>query len=100
MICLMPNCCFLSETSRMLEIYRALRQHGDSAADAPGATAIAAAPSKPTTPPTTAHRRITHNEIDGRESIFSPPNPTSTTILNPHRARSPDLQNDLYSLGT
>ena len=26
MICLMPNCCFLSETSRMLEIYRALRE--------------------------------------------------------------------------
>jgi UDP:flavonoid glycosyltransferase YjiC (YdhE family) len=25
MICLLPNCCFLSETSRMLEIYRALR---------------------------------------------------------------------------
>jgi UDP:flavonoid glycosyltransferase YjiC (YdhE family) len=25
MICLMPNCCFLSETSRMLEIYKALQ---------------------------------------------------------------------------
>lgn len=30
MICLLPNCCFLSETSRMLEIYRALRERGDS----------------------------------------------------------------------
>jgi UDP:flavonoid glycosyltransferase YjiC (YdhE family) len=28
MICLLPNCCFLSETSRMLEIYRALRSRG------------------------------------------------------------------------
>ncbi|GEM_PF-568131 len=28
MICLMPNCCFLSETSRMLEIYRALVARG------------------------------------------------------------------------
>lgn len=28
MICLLPNCCFLSETSRMLEIHRALRAHG------------------------------------------------------------------------
>jgi len=28
MICLMPNCCFLSETSRMLEICRALRERG------------------------------------------------------------------------
>ncbi|MGN6681718.1 MAG: glycosyltransferase [Streptosporangiaceae bacterium] len=28
MICLMPNCCFLSETSRMLEIYRVLRARG------------------------------------------------------------------------
>ncbi|MGN6796217.1 MAG: glycosyltransferase [Streptosporangiaceae bacterium] len=28
MICLLPNCCFLSETSRMLEIYRALRARG------------------------------------------------------------------------
>jgi UDP:flavonoid glycosyltransferase YjiC (YdhE family) len=36
MICLMPNCCFLSETSRMLEIYRALRQSGGSAAGAAG----------------------------------------------------------------
>jgi hypothetical protein len=27
-ICLLPNCCFLSETSRMLEIYRALRARG------------------------------------------------------------------------
>jgi hypothetical protein len=32
MICLLPNCCFLSETSRMLEIYRALRDHEGSAA--------------------------------------------------------------------
>ena len=32
MICLMPNCCFLSETSRMLEIYRALRKREGSAA--------------------------------------------------------------------
>ncbi len=40
MICLMPNCCFLSETSRMLEIYRALRERGDSAASAPGAAGI------------------------------------------------------------
>jgi hypothetical protein len=32
MICLLPNCCFLSETSRMLEIYRALREHEGSAA--------------------------------------------------------------------
>jgi len=40
MICLLPNCCFLSETSRMLEIYRALREHGDSAAGAPGAAGI------------------------------------------------------------
>ena len=32
MICLMPNCCFLSETSRMLEIYRALREREGSAA--------------------------------------------------------------------
>ena len=28
MICLLPNCCFLSETSRMLEIHRALRARG------------------------------------------------------------------------
>jgi len=28
MICLLPNCCFLSETSRMLEIHRALRTRG------------------------------------------------------------------------
>jgi UDP:flavonoid glycosyltransferase YjiC (YdhE family) len=28
MICLLPNCCFLSETSRMIEIHRALRQRG------------------------------------------------------------------------
>lgn len=28
MICLIPNCCFLSETSRMLEIHRALRERG------------------------------------------------------------------------
>ncbi len=28
MICLLPNCCFLSETSRMLEIYGALRARG------------------------------------------------------------------------
>jgi UDP:flavonoid glycosyltransferase YjiC (YdhE family) len=28
MICLMPNCCFLSETSRMLEIYKALQARG------------------------------------------------------------------------
>ncbi|MBC6462451.1 glycosyltransferase [Actinomadura sp. HBU206391] len=28
MICLLPNCCFLSETSRMLEVYRALRARG------------------------------------------------------------------------
>jgi UDP:flavonoid glycosyltransferase YjiC (YdhE family) len=28
MICLLPNCCFLSETSRMLEIYRALLARG------------------------------------------------------------------------
>ncbi|MGI8334856.1 glycosyltransferase [Actinomadura scrupuli] len=28
MICLLPNCCFLSETSRMLEIYEALRARG------------------------------------------------------------------------
>jgi UDP:flavonoid glycosyltransferase YjiC (YdhE family) len=28
MICLLPNCCFLSETSRMLELYRALRERG------------------------------------------------------------------------
>src|SRR6266498_2085812 len=27
-ICLLPNCCFLSETSRMLEIYRALVAKG------------------------------------------------------------------------
>src|SRR5215469_5591377 len=27
-ICLLPNCCFLSETSRMLEIYSALRARG------------------------------------------------------------------------
>jgi UDP:flavonoid glycosyltransferase YjiC (YdhE family) len=27
-ICLLPNCCFLSETSRMVEIYRALRARG------------------------------------------------------------------------
>jgi hypothetical protein len=27
-ICLLPNCCFLAETSRMLEIYRALRGRG------------------------------------------------------------------------
>jgi UDP:flavonoid glycosyltransferase YjiC (YdhE family) len=32
MICLLPNCCFLSETSRMLEIYRALRERAGSAA--------------------------------------------------------------------
>lgn len=32
MICLLPNCCFLSETSRMLEIYRALREREGSAA--------------------------------------------------------------------
>ena len=30
MICLLPNCCFLSETSRALEIYRALRALGVS----------------------------------------------------------------------
>ena len=40
MICLMPNCCFLSETSRMLEIYRALRERGGSAAGAPGGAGI------------------------------------------------------------
>jgi UDP:flavonoid glycosyltransferase YjiC (YdhE family) len=28
MICLLPNCCFLSEISRMLEIHRALRERG------------------------------------------------------------------------
>ena len=28
MICLLPNCCFLSETSRMLELYRALQERG------------------------------------------------------------------------
>jgi UDP:flavonoid glycosyltransferase YjiC (YdhE family) len=28
MICLLPNCCFLSETSRILEIYRALAARG------------------------------------------------------------------------
>jgi UDP:flavonoid glycosyltransferase YjiC (YdhE family) len=28
MICLLPNCCFLSETSRMLAIHRALRARG------------------------------------------------------------------------
>jgi UDP:flavonoid glycosyltransferase YjiC (YdhE family) len=28
MICLLPSCCFLSETSRMLEIHRALRERG------------------------------------------------------------------------
>ena len=28
MICLLPNCCFLSETSRIVEIYRALRARG------------------------------------------------------------------------
>ena len=28
MICLLPNCCFLSETSRILEIYRALTSRG------------------------------------------------------------------------
>jgi hypothetical protein len=27
-ICLLPNCCFLSETSRVLEIHRALRTRG------------------------------------------------------------------------
>jgi UDP:flavonoid glycosyltransferase YjiC (YdhE family) len=27
-ICLLPNCCFLSETSRILEVYRALRARG------------------------------------------------------------------------
>src|SRR4249919_2128564 len=32
MICLLPNCCFLSETSRMLEIYRALRERTGSPA--------------------------------------------------------------------
>ena len=32
MICLLPNCCFLSETSRMLEIYRALREREGSMA--------------------------------------------------------------------
>ena len=32
MICLLPNCCFLSETSRMLEIHRALREREGSAA--------------------------------------------------------------------
>ena len=32
MICLLPNCCFLSETSRMLEIYRALRERAGTAA--------------------------------------------------------------------
>jgi UDP:flavonoid glycosyltransferase YjiC (YdhE family) len=30
-ICLLPNCCFLSETSRMVEIYRALLTRGVSA---------------------------------------------------------------------
>ena len=40
MICLMPNCCFLSETSRMLEIYRALREREGSPAGAPGMTGI------------------------------------------------------------
>lgn len=28
MICLLPNCCFLSETSRMIEIHRALQRRG------------------------------------------------------------------------
>jgi UDP:flavonoid glycosyltransferase YjiC (YdhE family) len=28
LICLLPNCCFLSETSRMLELHRALRARG------------------------------------------------------------------------
>jgi UDP:flavonoid glycosyltransferase YjiC (YdhE family) len=28
MICLLPNCCFLSETTRMMEIYRALAERG------------------------------------------------------------------------
>jgi UDP:flavonoid glycosyltransferase YjiC (YdhE family) len=28
MICLLPNCCFLSETSRIIEIHRALRRRG------------------------------------------------------------------------
>jgi UDP:flavonoid glycosyltransferase YjiC (YdhE family) len=28
LICLLPNCCFLSETSRMLELHRALRTRG------------------------------------------------------------------------
>ena len=40
MICLMPNCCFLSETSRMLEIYRALRERKDPAVGAPAMTGI------------------------------------------------------------
>jgi hypothetical protein len=40
MICLLPNCCFLSETSRMLEIYRALREREGSPAGAPGTAGI------------------------------------------------------------
>ena len=31
MICLMPNCAFLSETSRMIQIYHALRDLGADA---------------------------------------------------------------------
>ena len=31
MICLMPMCAYLSETSRMIQIYKALRQRGAAA---------------------------------------------------------------------
>jgi hypothetical protein len=37
-ICLLPNCCCLSETSRMLKIYRALRGRGACARRDPRGT--------------------------------------------------------------